>query len=104
VWLAICDAVTRIDWIDRRLTIVYGWSHRVIAMYFTHWVIVGWGVGVVGFRALDLPTVLIAIAVAVILTHHLSRFAVRLEASPWFRGSRGGHASEVAVELEPAGA
>jgi uncharacterized membrane protein len=100
VWLAICEAVTRIAWIDQRLTIVYGWSHRVIAMYFTHWIIVGWGVGVVGFRALDLPAVLVAIAVAVLLTHFLSRFAVRLEARPWFRGARTGNASEVAVELE----
>jgi uncharacterized membrane protein len=101
VWLALCDVVTRVEWIDRRLTVVYGWSHRVIAMYFTHWIIVGWGVGIVGFHVLDLPQVLLAIAAAVLATSYLSRFAVRLEARPWFRG---GHApaSEIAVDLEPA--
>jgi hypothetical protein len=104
VWLALCDAVTRFDAIDRRLKIVYGWSHRVIAMYFTHWVLVGWGAGVVGFRALGLGPVLLAMAAAVILTSYLSRFAVKLEASPWLRRAPGGGGSEVAVEVEVAAA
>ena len=102
LWLVLCDLVTRSDRIDRRLDVVYGWSHRVIAMYFTHWVIVGWGVGVVGFRALDLPSVVVAIAAAVTLTTYLSRFVVRLESSPWLRRQPGSGRSEVAVELEPA--
>jgi hypothetical protein len=102
VWLALCDAVSRIDWIDRRLGVVYGWSHRVIAMYFTHWVIVGWGVGLVGFHALDLPSVVAAMAAVVVLTSLLSRFAVRLEARPWFRPRHGTEATEVGVELEVA--
>ena len=102
IWLALCEAVTRIDAIDRRLNIVYGWSNRVIAMYFTHWVIVGWGVGLVGFRGLGLAEVLAAMTVAVFLTSYLSRFAVRLEASPWLRRARGSGASEVTVEIEAA--
>jgi uncharacterized membrane protein len=102
LWLALCDAVTRIDPIDRRLTVVYGWSNRVIALYFTHWVIVGWGVGLVGFRALDLPGVVVAIGAAIVLTSYLSRFAVRLEASPWLRRTPLSGGSEVAVEVEVA--
>ena len=85
VWLALCDVVTRRPAIDRRLRIVYGWSDRVIAMYFTHWIIVGWGVGLVGFRALGLGPVLLAMAAAVVATSYLSRFAVRLEAGWWRR-------------------
>ena len=85
VWLALCDLVTRRPWIDRRLRVVYGWSDRVIAMYFSHWIIVGWGVGLVGFRALDLGPVLAAMVAAVVLTSYLSRFAVRLESSWWRR-------------------
>ena len=102
LWLALCDAVTRIPAIDRRLAVVYGWSNRVIAMYFTHWILVGWGAGLVGFRALGLPQVLLAMAAAVVLTSYLSRFAVKLEASPWLRRAPGG--SEVAVEVEVAAA
>jgi hypothetical protein len=100
LWLALCDAVSRISLVDRRLGIVYGWSERVIAMYFAHWLIVGWGAGVVGFRALGLVPVLVAMAAAVVLTSYLSRFAVRLEASPWLRRAPGGGRSEIAVELE----
>jgi hypothetical protein len=105
VWLAIGDRVTRIPAIDRRLGIVYGWSDRIIALYFAHWIIVGWGIGVVGFRALDLVPVLLAMAAAVVATHHGSRLAVRLESSWWVRrsGSAERGRSEVAVEVHGPG-
>jgi uncharacterized membrane protein len=85
LWLALCDLVTRRPWVDRRLGVVYGWSNRVIAMYFTHWIIVGWGVGIVGFRVLGLESVLVAMAVAVVATSYFSHAAVRLEAGWWGR-------------------
>ena len=98
VWLALGEAVTRIPAIDRRLGIVYGWSDRVIAMYFAHWIIVGWGIGLVGFRTLDLGAVLVAMAGAVVATSLLSRLAVRLESSWWVRRGPGEARLEVAVE------
>ncbi|HEX8025880.1 MAG TPA: heparan-alpha-glucosaminide N-acetyltransferase domain-containing protein [Candidatus Limnocylindrales bacterium] len=82
VWLAACDILARQAWLDRRLGLVYGWSRRVIPMYFTHWVIVGWGVGVVGFRDLPLELVLPSMAVALFLTAKLSPLAVSLESTP----------------------
>jgi uncharacterized membrane protein len=82
VWLAVCDVVCRRAWLDRRLGVIYGWSRRVIPMYFTHWVIVGWGVGVVGFRDLPLQLVLPSMAVALFLTAKLSPLAVSLESTP----------------------
>ncbi len=82
VWLAACDAVTRRAWLDRRLGLFYGWSSRVIPMYFTHWLIVGWGIGVTGFRDLPLELVLPAMLVAVTLTAILSHYAVGLETTP----------------------
>jgi uncharacterized membrane protein len=96
VWLALCDAVTRRAWLDRRLGLLYGWSGRVLPMYFTHWIIVGWGIGVTGFRDLPLEVVLPAMLIALFLTAKLSRLAVPLEATPaWLvrlfqsRGRRG---------------
>lgn len=83
VWLWLCDVVTRRAAIDRRLGVVYGWSDRVIAMYFSHWIIVGWGVGLVGYHVLPLGAVLVAMAAAVLVTHHASRLIVNLEAVPW---------------------
>jgi uncharacterized membrane protein len=119
LWLAACDVVTRQGWIDRRLGIVYGWSGRVIPMYFTHWILIGWGIGLVGFRDLGLGAVLVAMAAAVVATSWLSYLAVRLETSPWqirdrFVSGRGdtlparrrqdarsmGHPPELALEPE----
>jgi uncharacterized membrane protein len=82
VWLAACDALTRQAWLDRRLGILYGWSRRVIPMYFTHWILVGWGIGITGFRDLPLELVLPSMAVAIFLTAKLSRIAVGLESTP----------------------
>jgi hypothetical protein len=99
VWLALCDLATRRGRIDRWLGFFYGWSDRVIAIYFTHWIIVGWGVGLVGFRALALGPVLLAMAAAVLATSYLSRFALKLETSWWRRWARTRGPSEVAVEV-----
>jgi hypothetical protein len=83
VWLWLCDVVTRRAWIDRRLGVVYGWSDRVIAMYFSHWLIVGWGIGLVGYHVLGLGQVLVAMVAALAVTHVASRLIVNLEAVPW---------------------
>jgi uncharacterized membrane protein len=101
VWLALGEAVTRIPAVDRRLGVVYGWSDRVIAMYFAHWIIVGWAIAIVGFRDLDLVAVLVAMAGAVVATHFGSRLAVRLESSWWERRgpATGRRRSELAVEV-----
>jgi uncharacterized membrane protein len=99
VWLALCDLATRRRWLDRWFGFFYSWSDRVIAIYFTHWIIVGWGVGLVGFRALALGPVLLAMAAAVVATSYLSRFAVKLETSWWLRRGPDRGPSEVAVEV-----
>jgi hypothetical protein len=102
VWLAACDVAARRGLIDRWFGFLYSWSDRVIAIYFTHWIIVGWGVGLVGFRALALGPVLLAMVVAVVATSYLSRFAVKLETSWWLRRGPARGPSEVAVEVPAA--
>ena len=102
VWLALSDLATRRRRMDRWFSFFYRWSDRVIAIYFTHWIIVGWGVGLVGFRALGLGPVLLAMAAAVVATSYLSRFAVKLETSWWHRRGLARGPSEVAVEVPAA--
>jgi uncharacterized membrane protein len=103
VWLAVCDAVTRIGWIERRLGLVYRWSAQVIPMYFTHWLVVGWGIGVVGFRDLALGPVLVTIPIAVAATHLLSRFSIALETPVWLdRWFSGRPVVPVVAEPAPA--
>ena len=99
LWLALCDLATRRRSLNRWFGFFYRWSDRVIAIYFTHWIIVGWGVGLVGFRALALGPVLLAMVVAVVATSYLSRFAVKLETSWWLRRGRTRGSSEVGVEV-----
>jgi hypothetical protein len=72
VWLAVCDQVVRRVPRTRVLDVAYGWSTRVQAMYITHWVIVGWGVGIVGFQRLGLVPVLVAMGIVVVLTSLLT--------------------------------
>ena len=102
VWLASLDLATRRRRMDRWFGFFYSWSDRVIAIYFTHWIIVGWGVGLVGFRALGLGPVLLAMAAAVVATSYLSRFAVKLETSWWLRRRPTRGPSEVGVEVPAA--
>jgi uncharacterized membrane protein len=83
VWLWACDLTVRHVPANRALDFLYGWSANVIAIYFTHWIVVGWGVGVFGFRAQPLEGALFGIVVAFIATALLSRFAVGLETPRW---------------------
>lgn len=99
IWLAACELVTRLPRVDRVFGVVYRWSDRVIAMYFAHWIIVGWGVAIVGFRDLALGPVILAMAAAVVATHYLSKLAVKLESSWWVRREPGERRSEIAVEI-----
>jgi uncharacterized membrane protein len=83
VWLAACDLVVRHVRANRVFAFLYGWSASVIAIYFTHWLVVGWGVGVFGFRSQPLAGALFGIVVAITATALLSRFAVGLETPRW---------------------
>jgi uncharacterized membrane protein len=83
VWLWACDLAVRHVRANRAFTFLYGWSASVIAIYFTHWLVVGWGIGLVGFRALSLEAALLGIVGAIIATAFLSRFAIGLETPLW---------------------
>ena len=83
VWLWGCDLVVRHVRANRLFDFLYGWSASVIAIYFTHWLVVGWGVGLFGFRSQPLEGALIGIVVAIVATALLSRFAVGLETPRW---------------------
>ena len=83
VWLWACDLAVRHVRANRAFTFLYGWSANVIAVYFTHWVVVGWGVGVFGFRAQPLEGALLGIVVAIVATALMARFASGLETPLW---------------------
>ena len=100
VWLWGCDLVVRHVRANRAFTFLYGWSTNVIAIYFTHWVVVGWGVGVFGFRSQPLAGALVGIVVAIVATALLARFAIGLETPRWLE-RRFGLASQNASSARP---
>jgi uncharacterized membrane protein len=83
VWLWACDLAVRHVRENRTFAFLYGWSASVIPIYFTHWLVVGWGVGIFGFRAQPLAGALIGIVFAIAATSLLSRFAMGLETPRW---------------------
>ena len=83
VWLWACDVAVRRVPANRVFELLYGWSARVIAIYFTHWLVVGWGIGLVGFRDLPLELAVAGIAATIFVTGVLSRFATGLEVPRW---------------------
>jgi uncharacterized membrane protein len=72
-WLALCDQVTRRLPARGALGIVHGWSSRVTRMYVVHWLLVSWGVGVVGYLTLGLAEVVVAMVIVVALTDGIAR-------------------------------
>jgi hypothetical protein len=72
VWLAACDQVTRRAG-AAPLRVIHGWSSRVTRMYVVHWLLVSWGIGLVGYLTLSQAEVVVAMVVVVALTDGLSR-------------------------------
>ena len=76
-WVWLCDVISRRAGPSSVLAAIYAWSGRVTAMYVVHWLIVSWGIAIVGFRALGLGPVLIATVVALVVTIVISRWRPR---------------------------
>jgi uncharacterized membrane protein len=81
-WMAATDILVARVRPNRVFDQLYSWSGRVTAMYCIHWILLGWGVGLVGHRELELPAVAVAIVVLLALT---DRITVAL---PFLRGPR----------------
>jgi uncharacterized membrane protein len=77
-WLAACDVVVRRVPANRLFELLYGWSARVTSMYCIHWILIAWGVGLVGHRQLDLPALVGAMVVVLALAHRISLAHPRL--------------------------
>ncbi len=77
-WVWVCDIVVRGAGGRFGLPVVYAWGARVTSMYVIHWLIVAWGVAIVGFRVMDLGPVLVAMVTVLVATAVASRWRPRL--------------------------
>jgi hypothetical protein len=67
-WIWLCDvAVRRLPDLGA-IRLLERAGRRVTVLYVVHWLIVGWGIGLVGFRSLEVGPVVVAMAAIVALT------------------------------------
>ena len=64
-WIGLADPLARRFPESAPVRLCAAWSRRVTRIYVAHWLVVAWGIGVVGYLALDLPTTLVAIVLVV---------------------------------------
>ncbi len=67
-WTWVCDVAVRGLGDRGAVRLLQSAGRRVTALYVIHWLIVGWGIGLVGFRALEILPVLVAMAAVVAVT------------------------------------
>ena len=77
-WIWLCDIVSRRAGERFGLGAVYGWSGRVTSMYVIHWLIISWGVAVVGFRDQPLAPALAGAVAVLVATIVVSRWRPHL--------------------------
>jgi hypothetical protein len=79
-WLGLSDILARRfrgSWAVRFLDIT---GRRVTRIYVIHWMIVAWGIAIVGYLALSFEQMWVAIAAVVVLAHLLAAASLRVEA------------------------
>ncbi len=70
VWLYMCNLlVNAVNTDNRCFKLLFFWSKHVTAMYFIHWLFVGWGLMIFGANQLNLVSVLLWLSIVTLLTH-----------------------------------
>ncbi len=93
VWLAACDVLLSRLPPNPVTRVLFGWSARVTSMYCIHWILIGWGVGLLGHRQLDLPALLAVMVALVVITDRITIWL------PFLRGPGAGR--RVRAETTP---
>ncbi|WP_375056394.1 heparan-alpha-glucosaminide N-acetyltransferase domain-containing protein [Zobellella sp. DQSA1] len=89
VWLWLCRLIVGKAGSNRCLALLFFWSQNVTVIYVLQWLVIGWGLMLVGAQQLDLTNTMLAMAVVVLLSDLASRVWLRL---------RGHHHPAQAIE------
>ena len=76
-WTGICHLVTSVVPANPVFRLLYTWSKNVTAFYFIQWLLIYWGVAVVGFRKCSLLGTVLSMAVVIALTDRVTRLWAR---------------------------
>ena len=73
VWLAACHWLVRHVRANAFFRLCYEWSARITLFFVIHWIIIGWGIGLVGHTQHGIPMVVFLTVAVLVLTDSLVR-------------------------------
>jgi uncharacterized membrane protein len=76
-WMGICHVVTSVAPTNPVFRLLYYWSKNVTTFYFIQWLLIYWGVAVVGFRKRGLTGTILSMIVVITLTDLITRLWAR---------------------------
>ena len=77
-WLAMCHWLVKRVRANPIFNLFYVWSARLTPFYVIHWIIIGWGAGLVGYETQDVPMIIPLMAAVTVLTDLATRLWLRL--------------------------
>lgn len=77
LWIAACEWIVLRLRSSRRLFRFYVWSERAAVTYVVHWILIAWGLLLVGYRQANLGATVALMAVVLTLTHHVGAWLSR---------------------------
>lgn len=77
LWIAACEWIVLRLRSSRRLFLFYAWSERAAVAYVVHWILIAWGLLLVGYRQANLGATVALMAVVLTLTHRVGAWLSR---------------------------
>ena len=68
VWLATCHWLVRHVRDNACFRVCYDWSAHITLFYVVHWIIIGWGIGLIGQAQQSIPVVVCLTGAVIVLT------------------------------------
>jgi len=71
VWLAACHWLVKHVRTNAFFRLCYAWSAHITVFFVVHWIIIGWGIGLVGYSQYGVPMLVILTVAVIVLTDGL---------------------------------
>jgi hypothetical protein len=91
VWLAACHWLVGHVRGNSLFRLFYYWSARITVFFFIHWIIIGWGSGLVGYVGQNVPALVLLTITVIALTDRLVRLWDWLVHRPALASQPGDH-------------
>lgn len=82
IWLYFCQFLVKTVLANALFNLLFFWSKQVTSLYFIQWLLVGWGLMIVGSQQLGQTDTLIAMLIVLILTDLGTRIWAKLRQAP----------------------